>query len=647
MQRLSYVSRTNRMEVFFIEKWFASTQPKSHYFLKTERNRKMEKVIYITEEIAKSLPENTLSTLERDNETTATVHGDSIEWLTVDQMSELESKLGYAFDNKTLLTQAFTHSSCRPSQNNSDKMDNETLEFIGDRSIDLLVTKKLISRYGKPLFTDEEAEKNVNYFNPLSVQIGEGELTRLKTQLVNTQALSKQATELELHNYLITGDTDINGELKNRDSVRENLFEALMGAVTVDCGWDMTAVEAVFDRIYNVTALMEDDIENTNYVGLLQEYMQKNYGIVPEYEYVDLIDFEDANFMCELRIPRSAFPDALPEGANPDDENVAIIASGLTKFESRNYAAQSAYKIINEPEVKRHLYKKIVGIPTPDRAVNQLQELWQKNMIGCPEYTFAPNSNFPDTSWECTCYISDKGSFTVLTADKKTAKKQAAYFALCSINDIKPESGVPDTMDALEYKASDDTDDEYTDIMKELNTDKANVMQKIHSIQCHNAELQDEIKTFIKAKKTPETMTKIAALEEKFCANMNTLRTLRNTLGEIDEDIDDTNRRFGITVAKETDNLPEAEIEVDIPLGIIDAVGEPNLDRAVNQLQELWQKGIIGQPTYEYAETVTDVSLWKVTCRLPDGAESSAEATGKQAAKKQAAYKLYSLLIGR
>ncbi|MBQ9115949.1 MAG: ribonuclease III family protein, partial [Clostridia bacterium] len=167
----------------------------------------MEKIIYITEEIAKTLPAHTLVTVEKSTPTVTRIAGESITWLTDKQVTELEEKLGYVFRNKTLLTQAFTHSSCRPSHSEGDAMDNETLEFIGDRSLDLIITKKLISHYGKQQYTEEEAKQNLNGFNPLSVKLNEGELTLLKTQLVNTEALSEQASKLGLHNYLITGDT--------------------------------------------------------------------------------------------------------------------------------------------------------------------------------------------------------------------------------------------------------------------------------------------------------------------------------------------------------------------------------------------------------------------------------------------------------
>ena len=596
----------------------------------------MEKIIYITEEIAKNLPANTLSTLERDTDDTVPVPGESIVWLTDTQITELETKLGYRFNNKTLLTQAFTHSSCRTSQNSTDKMDNEALEFIGDRSIDLLITKKLINRYGKTLYNETESKNNVNDFNPLYMEKNEGELTQLKTQLVNTTAFSNQATKLGLHNYIITGSSDINGEIKNQDSVRENLFEAVIGAVTVDCSWDMSTVESVLDRIYNVEALIEGDIDDTNYIGLLQEYMQKNYGVLPFYKYIDLTDYDEVNFMCELRIPRYTLPDKLPEAIDQDDEYAVIAASGITKQEARWWAAKTAYKAIENTENNLSLIKSSVGEPTPDRAVNQLQELWQKNLIDCPEYTFAPNSNFPEVAWECTCYIANKGSYTVLAADKKTAKKHSAYFALCSMCGTKLDNSVPDTNDALEYKHT----------IEELRAELCDTKCKIALIRHERDVLYSQFETLTDREATPETTTQIEEIEIRLAYSESQLCTLIKKHDEIVGAIEDINRSFGIHVEnEEIDPRIDTEIEDVLPPEAIEAVGEPNLDRAVNQLQELWQKDYIDQPTYEASETVTDVSLWTVTCRIEDTAETTASAPSKQAAKKQAAYNMYCLLL--
>ena len=587
----------------------------------------MEKVIYITEEIAKNITPHTLVTVEKNTADVSHVPGESITWLTDMQVAELEETLGYTFTNKTLLTQAFTHSSCRPSQNPTDEMDNETLEFIGDRAIDLLITKKLISHYGKPFYSIEEARNNINGFNPLSVKMGEGELTYLKTRLVNTDAFSKQSTLLGFPNHLITGSSDTDGSLKTQKAVKEDLFEAVLGAVTVDCDWNMTVLESVLDRIYAVTSLMDGTVTNTNHVGMLQEYLQKNYGILPLHEYDELIDYgEGENFMCALKLPRHVFPNTLPEEANEDGDSVAILGSGATKQEARMWASKTAYEMLVSAESSNHMIIKAVGEPTPERAINQLQELGQKKMIKMPEYTFSPTEAFGEAHWECTCLIPDKGAYTVVAQNKTSAKKHAAYFALCALLGKAPESHPATESNALPRE------DDIKALKLKLNEIEqaiTNIKEEITIFMCFDYPTEDKTRL-------NELYTKLEYLREEEERLRCKLKELQAT-----KDCPESTAKCAHATA------PLLDFTNNRIRDAILSVGTPDTNRAVNQLQELWQKGIIGQPTYEYAETVTDVSLWKVTCRLPDGAESSAEATGKQAAKKQAAYKLYSLLIGR
>ena len=78
---------------------------------------------------------------------------------------------------------------------------------------------------------------------------------------------------------------------------------------------------------------------------------------------------------------------------------------------------------------------------------------------------------------------------------------------------------------------------------------------------------------------------------------------------------------------------------------LTEAGGEPDESRAVNQLQELWQKGFIDEPTYTEDEQVTDVSVWNVVCSLKSGLSGIGVASGKKAAKKLAAYNLYKALL--
>ena len=719
----------------------------------------MEKIIYVTEEIAESLTPQTLVTVEKKTAEDPHVPGKSITWLTDKQVEELEEILGYTFINKTLLTQAFTHSSCRPAHNERDAMDNEILEFIGDRSLDLIITKKLISHYGKLLYTEEEAARNVKGFNPLAVEINEGALTRLKTQLVNTIAFSKQADQLKLHEYLITGKSDRYDIIRYNDTTREDLFEALIGAVTIDCKWDMTVLEKVIGKIYNIDNTLADGIEDTNYMGRLQELLKKHDPkSTPIYE----IEETDKGFSCTLTVPYS--PDF-----DDDEEGFCFSSSAPTKKLAKMLAAKSACdELFADDDIITEILD-TVGEPTPDRAVNQLQELWQKHLIGLPEYSFGHTDAFTDVEWECTCQIDEKETYTVIAANKTTAKKHAAYFALCSILGRYPDgldfSVNDDTADHTEYQSriskieqaiesniaeaqdienkivslekeiyylSNELEDHYMDIQEleestiiedpedesnlknaiekhkekievlaqesnkkeaELKTEKALLSDTrsritrletflkeiLAQITTVSKELRDELIELIleKENKTKELLYvhhKIHMLNDDlevakinieenggFYANLkeivqnlevqiaqetDTQNGLIIIIDELDGKIKELQERLD-TLTAETETSNKAFFSPAQTLEALAAVGEPDLNRAVNQLQELWQKGFIAQPEYTSEETVTDVSSWTFTCRIPEKVEAIGTASTKQAAKKQAAYNAYCALIGR
>src|SRR5438105_1289926 len=96
--------------------------------------------------------------------------------------SAFEKKIGYAFKDKTLIEQAFTHRSYLNENRQVGRQHNERLEFLGDAVLELVVTEFLFAKY---------PEKT------------EGELTAVRAALVNTQSISAAATALEMNDYLL------------------------------------------------------------------------------------------------------------------------------------------------------------------------------------------------------------------------------------------------------------------------------------------------------------------------------------------------------------------------------------------------------------------------------------------------------------
>lgn len=131
--------------------------------------------------------------------------------------SKLEEKLDIKFANQDFLIQALTHRSYLNEHPSFRLGHNERLEFLGDAVLELVVTENLYANYPNP----------------------EGELTNWRAALVNAIMLSKIAQELELEEFLLLsrGEARDKGS-KARQFILANAFEAVIGAIYLDSGYD-------------------------------------------------------------------------------------------------------------------------------------------------------------------------------------------------------------------------------------------------------------------------------------------------------------------------------------------------------------------------------------------------------------------------
>ena len=129
----------------------------------------------------------------------------------------LEKKLGLDFKNKDLLKQAFTHRSYL-NENPDFKLEhNERLEFLGDAVIELIVTDYLYRQY------PEKAE---------------GDLTNWRAALVNAKMMTSVAEELGFNDFLLLSRGEAKEGGKARAYILANAFEALLGALYLDSGYN-------------------------------------------------------------------------------------------------------------------------------------------------------------------------------------------------------------------------------------------------------------------------------------------------------------------------------------------------------------------------------------------------------------------------
>lgn len=325
--------------------------------------------------------------------------------MTNEDLRFIAERIEYNFKDNRLLRQAFTRKSYSDEGNGAHH--NEVLEFYGDKVLEFIVMKKLSICYG-------EKTQNGKYTSTKT----EGQLTDIKKNLVCRKMLAHRIDVLGFADYLLMGKGDIGQNAQHLDSVKEDLFEAIVGAVAIDCYWDTETLEDVVDTMLDVHYYLQNGFnDDKNYVDLIQTWCQKKYGELPYYEFYRT---DDEVFDCTLNL----------------SDELSFEGHGYSKREARMDAAQYAYEYL-EDENELILLIDEVGEPDFDKAINQLQELYQKGYIEEPWYdfeeTYDENGN---PIWRCECHIEDRDTYYwVNSSSKKQGKKRVAYDMLCDVLD--------------------------------------------------------------------------------------------------------------------------------------------------------------------------------------------------------------------
>lgn len=176
---------------------------------------------------------------------------------------DIERTIGYSFNNKSLLTLAFIHRSYI-NEHKEILQHNERLEFLGDSILGILVAEFLYKSLP---------------------DLPEGDLSYLKSRLVEASSCITYIQKLGLANYLLLGRGERMNDGRGRDSILSDLFEAIIGAIYLDGGCE-AARRFLFDHF-------SEEIEGTlktplsNWKAILQDYCQKKYQHPPVYEVLE------------------------------------------------------------------------------------------------------------------------------------------------------------------------------------------------------------------------------------------------------------------------------------------------------------------------------------------------------------------------
>lgn len=220
-------------------------------------------------------------------------------------LAQLHVDIGHTFKDQGLLQLALTHRSFSAS-------NNERLEFLGDGVLNFIVAHQLYHRFPK---------------------LPEGDLSRLRAQLVKESSLSEIAIELHVGEALRLGEGELKSAGRRRPSILADAVEALVGAVYLDGGF--VAAEAVVLKLYlNKFNTIDPKVIDKDAKSQLQEYLQSKKIDLPDYNVV-LIEGEAhaQSFKVECHIQKL---------------NLLTVGEGTSRRSAEQQAAQLAMEKIKQ-----------------------------------------------------------------------------------------------------------------------------------------------------------------------------------------------------------------------------------------------------------------------------------------------------------
>jgi len=183
---------------------------------------------------------------------------------------DLQNRLGYTFQDEALIELALTHKSF------SNISNNERLEFLGDSILNSIISEYLFIRFN----TQKE-----------------GLLTRMRAYLVKAETLTIKAEELSLEKVvkLSKGTANLSKERKN--SILEGAFEAVIGAIFIDGGWE-AAKDITLKAFSKNLAALSEDMTFKDAKTELQELFQSLKSDLPKYIVEDI---GKGKFSCTVK----------------------------------------------------------------------------------------------------------------------------------------------------------------------------------------------------------------------------------------------------------------------------------------------------------------------------------------------------------
>lgn len=180
-------------------------------------------------------------------------------------IDRLEASLGLSFNDRRLLQKALIHKSYLNEQGGSPLESYERLEFLGDAVVELVISTEIYRRLP---------------------QLGEGELSKIRAELVCRESLSQAAQAMDLGGFISLGKGEEASGGRARDSILEAAFEALVAAIYLDQGFE-SARSFILKRLKpGLEAVFQRGFPPQNPKSALQEHFQGRGKPAPHYQLV-------------------------------------------------------------------------------------------------------------------------------------------------------------------------------------------------------------------------------------------------------------------------------------------------------------------------------------------------------------------------
>ncbi len=189
-------------------------------------------------------------------------------------VSDLARKLGYTYQDESLLELALTHRSC-------GKRNNERLEFLGDSILNFVIANALFDQFD---------------------QAKEGEMSRLRAKLVKGETLAEIGRELGLGDYLRLGSGELKSGGFRRDSILADAVEAIIGSIHLDSDFE-TAKQFILGLFKDRLAAIDLKKSVKDSKTRLQEFMQSRRKPLPDYQLEKVVgEAHDQTFYISCQV---------------------------------------------------------------------------------------------------------------------------------------------------------------------------------------------------------------------------------------------------------------------------------------------------------------------------------------------------------